>query len=268
MASAPTPNLPLFYNDLMPLNLRDHENWRSRTVEEANWLVHQHAVPVTVDEFTLAQRHFPIIFSGSDNPVPLALFGLNEGVNVYVDEKGKLIENIYLPAYIRRYPFILARLDSENDTMSLCFDPSAGILGEFDEGPAIFEEGQPSPFTQEVMQFCERFEQAGQRTQTFVDELIKHELLMDGEVAIQRHDAEPDEQPYVYRGFKMINQDKLRELRGDLLRTWNQNGMLNLIFAQILSLDMLRVIFGAQTAQGKGPGAEAAAKAAAAAPAN
>jgi len=259
MASAPTPNLPLFYNDLMPVNLRDHENWRSRTVDEANWLVDQHAVPLTVDEFALAQRHFPIIFSSADNPVPLALFGLNEGINVYVDEKGKLTQDIYLPAYIRRYPFILARLDSENDTMSLCFDPSVNILGEFDEGPAIFEDGKPSAFTQEVMQFCERFEQAGQRTQAFVDELKKHDLLMDGEVAIQRNDGQ--EQPYVYRGFKMINQEKLRELRGDVLRTWNQNGMLNLIFAQILSLDMLRVIFAVQTAQGKGPGAEAAAPA-------
>lgn len=259
MASAPTPNLPLFYKDLMPLNLRDHDSWRSKKIDTADWLVGQHAVPLTVEEFPLAQRHFPIIFSSGDNPVPLALFGLNEGVNVFVDSKGKVTEDVYLPAYIRRYPFILARLDSNNDNMSLCFDPSSKILGDFKSGDKLFADGKPSDFTQGVLQFCEKFEQAGQRTQSFIDELKKHDLLMDGEVAIQR---EGEDKPFVYRGFKMINAEKFREIRGDQLRTWNQNGMLALIFAHISSLDLLRVIFAKQTAQGKGPGAEAAAKAA------
>lgn len=255
MASAPNNNLPLFYNDLMPLNLRDHEKWRSRTVDNADWLIGQHAVPLTVDEFPLAQRNFPIIFSAGDRPVPLALFGLNEGVNVYVDDKGKITEDVYLPAYIRRYPFMLARLDANSETMSLCFDPSSKLLGEFKEGEELFADGKPAQFTQNVMQFCERFEEAGQRTQAFMDELVKHELLMDGEVAITQ---EGSEQPFVYRGFKMINQEKLRDIRGDQLRTWNQNGLLHLVFAQIMSLDLLRVIFGRQTAQGKGPGAQIA----------
>ena len=257
MASAPANNLPLFYKDLMPLNLRDHEKWSSRKVDSADWLIGQHAVPLTVDEFPLAQRHFPIVFSATERPVPLALFGLNEGVNTYVDDKGKITEELYLPAYIRRYPFMLARLDSKTDTMSLCFDPASGILGDFkkDGGEQLFTDGKPSPFTEGVMQFCQRFEEAGQRTQQFIDELLKHDLLMDGEVAITL-DGQEQQQPFIYRGFKMINQDKARELRGDVLRTWNQNGMLHLIHAQILSLDMMRVIFGRQTAQGKGPGAE------------
>ena len=254
MASEPTVNLPLFYKDLMPLNLRDHEKWHSRKIETADWLIGQHAVPLTVEEFPMAQRHFPIVFSSGDNPVPLALFGLNEGVNVYVDAKGEITEDIYMPAYIRRYPFLLARLDANSENMSLCFDPTSGILGDFKDGEALFESDKPSEFTKGVMQFCERFEEAGQRTQNFMEELKKHDLLMDGEVAIQR---EGQEQPYVYRGFKMLNQEKFKEVRGDQLRTWNQNGFLALVHAHLLSLDLLRVIFARQTALGQGPGAEA-----------
>ena len=74
---------------------------------------------------------------------------------------------------------------------------------------------------------------------------------MDGEIAISRNDN-PD-QPFVYRGFQMINQEKLQELRGDVLRTWNQNGMMSLIHAQMFSLDLMRIIFSRQVAQGKGP---------------
>lgn len=255
MASAPKANLPLFYNDLMPLNSRDHSAWSTRKVDAAKWLAGQHAVPLTVEEFSLAQRHFPIIFSAGDRPVPLALFGLNEGVNVYFDDEGKLIDDIYVPAYVRRYPFLLAKLDNNSDTLSLCFDPSSGLLGEFDEGDKLFDGENPSETTKAVMDFCQRFEEAGARTQAFMDELVKHDMLMDGEVAITQEGVE---QPFVYRGFKMINAEKLREVRGDQLRTWNQNGLLQLVFAHMMSLDLLRVIFGRQTNQGKGPGAELA----------
>jgi hypothetical protein len=83
MASAPqNANLPLFYNDLVPLNSRDHANYKSQSTDKATWLIGQHAVPLTVEEFPQAARHFPIVFSSGDQPVPLALMGLNEGVNV------------------------------------------------------------------------------------------------------------------------------------------------------------------------------------------
>ena len=69
-----------------------------------------------------------------------------------------------------------------------------------------------------------------------------------------RQNDKPD-QPYVYRGFKMINQDKLREVDAETVKQWNEIGLLPLIYAHLFSLDMMRVIFAKQTMQGKGPGA-------------
>jgi hypothetical protein len=210
-----------------------------------------HAIPVTVDEFTLVQRHYPIVFAVGDNPVPIALMGLNEGVNVYLDEDGRPREpNIYIPAYIRRYPFLLARLRPDSDELSLCFDPSANAVGEFDEGEALFDGDQPSEATKAILQFCEQFEAAGQRTAAFVEELVKGDLLMDGEVAIQ---PEGFEQPFVYRGFRMVDEEKIRNLRGDELRKMNQNGLLALIYAHLFSLSEMRTVFGKQMQQGKAP---------------
>ena len=252
MASAPQPQLPLFYNDLAPLNSRDHAQYRARSVDKAPWVAGQHAIPLTTDEFALAHRDFPIVFSAGERPVPLALMGLNEGVNVFFDEQGELKENVYVPAYVRRYPFLLARLKPDAEEMSLCFDPSSDLVVEGgEEGNALFDGDQPSEHTKGLLQFCQNFEEAGARTQSFIDELQKHDLLMDGELAIQR--TGESDKPFVYRGFKMINQDKLRELRGDQLRTWNQNGMLPLIYAHLFSLDLMRIIFGKQVEQGKGP---------------
>jgi len=251
MASAPQAQLPLFYKDLMPLNSRDHGTWHARAVDKASWIGSQHAIPLTVDEFAQAQRHYPIVFSAGQNPVPLALMGLNEGVNVFFDAEGTLVDDSYVPAYIRRYPFLLARLKPDSEEMSLCFDPSCDVVGEFEDGQALFTDGEPSAHTKGLLQFCEQFEQAGARTQAFMDEITKAGLLMDGEVAIQQNDK-PD-QPYVYRGFGMVNQEKLRELDAETLKRWSDVGLLPLVYAHLFSLDLMRVIFAKQTFQGKGP---------------
>ena len=251
MASAPAPaSMPLFYNDLVPLNSAEHANWRSRPTDKATWLVGQHAVPLTVEEFPLAQRHYPIIFSAGPDPVPLALMGMNEGVNVFVDEDGTVNSPVYVPAYVRRYPFMLARLRSDSEDLSLCFDPTSELLGEFEDGAALFEGSEPSEACKASLQFCEQFEIAAKKTANFVADLKKHELLMDGEVNLQ---LDGMEQPFNYRGFGMVDEAKLREVRGDVLRGWNQNGMLPLIYAHLFSLELVREVFGRQLQQGKGP---------------
>ncbi|HEX4762289.1 MAG TPA: SapC family protein, partial [Sphingomicrobium sp.] len=101
-----------------------------------------------------------------------------------------------------------------------------------------------------ILEFCEQFETAGQRTSAFMEDLKKTGLLMDGEVAIQ---PEGYQQPFIYRGFQMIDEEKLRELRGDELRKMNQNGMLPLIYAHLFSLSQMREVFARQLKAGKAP---------------
>jgi hypothetical protein len=250
MASAPESALPLFFNDLAPLSSNEHANYKARSLDGAPFLAKQHAIPVTVDEFASAQRFYPIIFSLGDNPVPLGLMGLNEGVNTFVDDEGKLLGETYVPAYVRRYPFLLARLRDDSDELSLCFDPSADAIGEFEEGDALFADGQPTDATKGILSFCEQFEQAGQRTTAFMKELTDSGLLMDGEVSIQTGE---DTAPYIYRGFQMVDEAKLRELRGDQLRKMNQSGFLPLVYAHLFSLSLMREVFARQVQQGKVP---------------
>jgi len=181
--------------------------------------------------------------------------GLNDGVNTFVDDEGTVTEQVYIPAYVRRYPFMLARLKPDSDELSLCFDPTAENIGEFEDGQPLFENEEASEGTKQILEFCEQFEHAGQRTQAFMKELKDHDLLMDGEISITQQGSD---KPFIYRGFQMINQDKLRELRGDQLRKWTESGLLPLIWAQIFSMDVMRTIFGRQLQQGKVPLPDAA----------
>lgn len=251
MASAPQPSLPLFYNDLLPLNSREHKSWKSKTFDDARFLEKTHAIPLTVDEFVDAQRSFPIVFTAGDNPLPIALMGLNEGVNTFVLEDGQL-DNVYLPAYARRYPFMLAKLRPDSEELSLCFDPTAEIVGEFDDGEALFkDDNSPSEHTSGILEFCQKFEESGQRTRMFMEELNKLGLLMDGEIAITQNDN-PDK-PFIYRGFRMVDEKKLRELSAEKTEELNKNGLLMLIHAHLFSLNLMRIVFGRQVQQGKMP---------------
>ncbi|GFE76465.1 MULTISPECIES: SapC family protein [Novosphingobium] len=250
MATAPqNPALPLFYKDLVPLNSQQHTTWKTRSTDKATWLVGVNSIPLTVEEFPQAQRHFPIIFTAGENPVPLVLMGMNEGVNVYVDEDGTVNTPVYIPAYARRYPFMLARLRPDAEELSLCIDPTSDLVGEGEDGEALFDGTEPTEATTNMLKFCENFEIAGTKTANFMAELAKHNLLMDGELNIDIGTG----QPFTYRGFQMVDETKLREVRGDVLRQWNQNGMLPLIYAHLFSLDLVREIFGRQVSQGKGP---------------
>ena len=250
MASAPQ-SLPLFYNALEPLSSETHAAFKFRTLDHAKFLVGQHAIPITVDEFVAAQRNLPIVFTTGDDSIPIALMGLNEGVNVFIGDDGKPTdEQTYMPAYVRRYPFMLARLRPDTEELSLCFDPTGESIGAFDDGEPLFDGGKPTEIVQSILTFNEQFEQAGARTANFMKELRELGLLMDGEVTLQMQGFE---QPFVYRGFQMINEEKLNDLRGDQLRKIQKSGLLALIYAHMFSLAALPQIFERQVKLGKAP---------------
>jgi hypothetical protein len=252
MASQPPTNLPVMYNDLLPLSSTVHGAFHSRSSDKAPFFAKIHAVPLTADEFIHAQRYTPIVFASGDSPVPLALFGLNEGINTFVDDEGSPHNPFYVPAYVRRYPYMLARLRPDSQELSLCYDPTTDLVGAFDEGEALFADEKPTDYLNNILKFCEDFEVAGQRTAAFVNELKALDLLIDGEVSIQ---PEGSEQPFVYRGFQMVSEEKFRDLHGDQLRKLNQNGILALIMAHLFSLSLIRDVFGRQMSQGKIPAA-------------
>lgn len=245
--------LPPLYNALAPLSSSVHQTLGLKSRTGAPFARGLHAIPITVDEFHLVQRHYPIVFAAGQTPVPLALTSLSEGQNLFVDEDGNWRAGTYVPAYVRRYPFLLARINPQSEELTLCFDETSEDLGA-DEGEPLFKEGEATDVVKNVLEFCEQFENSMRKTQAFVQELEKGEFLMDGEVSIQMDGME---QPAVYRGFKMISQDKIRDLRGDQARKLIQNGMLPLMYAHLFSLSYVTDLFSQGAAKATAEKADA-----------
>lgn len=246
MASQPAVQLPLFYQNLIPLSSEVHVDWGLNERTELNFAKATHAIPITVDEFVMAQRNYPIVFTEGPESVPLALVGLKEGENLFIDSKGFWAENTYVPAYVRRHPFMLARLSSDSDVLSLVFDDLSGVVTADGPNKLFDAEKQTTETTKSIMSFCEQFEQAIARTKSFMEELGKLDLLMEGQAQIQNPGME---QPATFAGFRMIDEKKLQNIRGDQARKMVQNGMLGLVYAHLFSLSNMRVLFGMMNPQ-------------------
>ena len=193
-----------------------------------------HAIPLTVGEFPLAAVTGPIIFVG-DEKLPLAVMGLNSGDNMFVNDDGLFEPGVYVPAYVRRYPFVFANDDS-NQQMVLCVDREADFVVEGGDLP-FFENGQPSEYTKACMEFCNNFEVERQRTMSLV-ELIKDLDLFELKTA-NFTPSNPDGsagQPQKIAEYFGVSEEKLNKLPADKYIELRDNGALAQIHAHLLSL--------------------------------
>ena len=173
----------------------------------------QHAIPLTVDEFPQAQRDFPIVFSRRRQPGAAGADGPQRGRQRVLRRRGQA-----RPTTSTSRPMSAAiRSCSPSSTpdaeeLSLCFDPTSDLIGEFEDGEPLFDGRPAEPSTpRALLEFCEQFEEAGVRTQAFIDEL-QEARPADGRRSRDPARTSKPDQPYIYRGFQMVNQEKLREL--------------------------------------------------------
>lgn len=235
--------LPLFYKSLIPLTSTEHLNFGIQTNFGQAFAHEVNAVPITVDEFAAAQRYYPIVFApGPDGGTPLVLLGLREGENLFCDKEGKWNPATYVPAYVRRYPFLLAKLAPDAEELSLCFDDQSGVVIAGGEGK-LFEGTEPSDVTKNILSFCEQFEHAVQRTRQFMQDINELDLLVDAEATINE-----GAQPIVFRGFHMIAEDKVQNMHGDKARKLVKSGGMGLIYAHFFSLQTMRELYAMRMA--------------------
>jgi hypothetical protein len=194
-----------------------------------------HAVPLTVGEFQLAAVTGPIIFVG-DEKLPIAVMGLNANENMFVSDDGVFEPGVYVPAYIRRYPFVFANDEGQN-RMVLCVDRAADFIVEGGDMPFFEADGQPSEYTKNCIEFCNNFEMERQRTQSFV-QLLKDLDLFEPRTATFTPNN-PDGttgQPQTIAEFFAISEEKLAKIPAEKLAELRDNGALPQIYAHLLSL--------------------------------
>lgn len=233
-SAQPAPNqaaatLPMFYKSPRPLDRARDLSLKVSRPSHFRFAANTNAIPLLIDEFPMAAAHYPIVFAAGDTPIPAAVVGLRNDKNLFINEQGHWLNGAYLPAYVRRYPFILMD-DPNNKQYVLCLDESSDMLG--DEGEfALFDGEEPSEFTKSAMEFCAVLRQQGDTTDEFVKALKEYDLLMPNDAKIDARDGTQIQ----LGGFLTINPQKFDALPDNIMLQWRRKGWLGLVYAQLLS---------------------------------
>ena len=226
----------LFYSKPEPLSVDLHKTLGVKSVAGPfKFAKEGHAVPLTVTEFGVSALCGPIIFVG-DEKIPLAVMGLNPGENMFLTAEGMFEPGVYVPAYIRRYPFVFAN-DSAAGQMILCIDRAAEFIVDGGDLSFFDAEGKPTEYTQNCINFCNDYEVERQRTQNFV-QLLKDLDLFETKKATFTP-TNPDGsagEPQTIAEYFGVSEEKLNALPHDKFIELRDNGALAQIYAHLVSL--------------------------------
>ena len=183
-------------------------------------------------ELNLAIKEFPVVFiKENDRYLPTAILGLQQNQNLFVDESG-LWTARYTPAYIRRYPFVLATGQKEDDWMTICIDEAAECVNA-DTGEHLFLDGKNSALLERTIQFLQDYKAQTEAAIMLVQQLADADLLSEKSANFQLHDGTS----FNLTGFYTVDTEKLSKLSPETTYHLFQSGSLHVAYLHLSSLD-------------------------------
>lgn len=224
-------SLPLFYRKPVALEPQRHAKAGVLPVVDYSFAKTTNSILLNTTEVYEASKFYPIVFLTADIPLPMAVVGL-EGSNYFIDKKSQWKPECYIPAYVRRYPFIFS--DSPNfNQFILCVDEEASQFkanGEAD-AVALFTNGEPTALSKSALNFCSTYETEFQNTKNFCLALKQEELLVP-----MRTDSKLQSGREIHlAGFQIVDEKKLASLPDAKILELYKKGWLPLLYASIMS---------------------------------
>ena len=224
---------PLFYDRIVPLDSAEHRKLRLRQLAAPYaFAARANLIPALTAEFGAAAPSMPIAFlPGAEKPAAVFVTGFKPDQNVFVTGEGRW-NGEYVPAYLRRYPFIMG--DVPGGQPILCVDANAAALGE--EGVKLFSrEGKPEPALTQALQLADDYRVGAQRTDEFCIALQLLKLFR----SVTLDAKQPDGQSTVVHGLLVVDEQVLDGLAAADLEELHRQRWLRPIYAHLLSLGSL-----------------------------
>jgi hypothetical protein len=222
----------LIYESAVPVSAARHAKTSIVPTQNYAFTAAVNAVPLMALEFLKAATDYAIVFSKvGDELLPAVVLGAKGNHNLYVSEDGKWTVD-YIPAFLRRYPFVFASNDDGN-TLTLCIDEAHPGVNKEGLGQRLFgDDGKPSAYTQRVLDFLKQFQMQFERTRRFCKRVQELDLLepMQAQVTTPKGDK------VSLGGFLSISRRKLRALDAQTLASLAKTDELELLYLQLHSL--------------------------------
>lgn len=221
-----------FYKDIVAIDRNLHNSWSLHPIQDAGFSRNAHAVLLLGTEFVAASHEYPIVFvRNGEQVMPVAMLGLREGENLFVDDQGKWTAR-YIPAYVRRYPFTFAEVPGGQLILSMD-STYAGLNKDGGNGQRLFDkEGKETDFLKNMLAFAQGFQDDFMRTRQLCTELEKLSLFknMNMEATL------PNGGRFNMGGFLVVDEQKLLELQDQDVARLFKGGVLGTVYAHLVSL--------------------------------
>lgn len=223
------PALPLFYSRLAGLNPTQHGALKLDRGAGFGFAAGAASIPLGLSEIALAARFYPVVFAATSVPAPVALVGLNEVGNLFVDAAGAWQAGAYVPAYVRAYPFMLLD-DTAKGVTHVAVDDAASCLAG-PGGEALFDGATPTAAATEAVKLSAATREALAGATAFGQAMEAAGLLRDEEATVNFTTGGQSR----VRGFKVVVPEKLDAVTDETFLDWRRRGWLAPLYAHVQS---------------------------------
>lgn len=231
----------MIYDQVVPVSAQRHADLSVETGVPYHFAREVRAVPLVAEELPAAAREYTVVFANSSpegDVTPFAILGVKENENLYVSPEGEWTAK-YIPAFVRRYPFVFASTDDPTK-FTLCIDESWQGCNREGRGERLFDNGEKSAFLERLLKFNQEYQQSFMRTNVYCKQLKELDLLDAKEARLTLDGGEE----LKLSGFMVVNREKLVSLPPEKLSEIAKTGMLELTYAHLLSVGNLGLVAG------------------------
>lgn len=240
----------LIYETAVPVSSRRHGDASVDIGANYAFSRNVNSVPLMAVEFPQAAQEYAIVFAGTAEAVmPAVILGVRGNENLYLSQDGGW-QAKYIPAFVRRYPFVFSSSD-DGKTFTLCVDEAFPGFNREGRGQRLFgEDGKPTAYVENVLKFNQEYRNQFLRSQAFCKKVSELKLLepMQAQIALESG------QRMSLSGFMAVNRGKLKALSGEVLAELARTDELELLYLHLHSMrnftglrDRLVVIRGGKT---------------------
>lgn len=227
------------FKSIVPITLKEHKDLRVKPINGFSFAAKVNIASVMAHEFSRASSIYPIVFlEDQDSFKPVALLGLEQGENLFIDADNKWRAS-YIPAIIRRYPFALAKI-GEGDRYTVCIDQESEYVSKSGDGERLFnDDGTPSASIDRVKKYLSELQQMDLFTAEFCKYCEEKNLFTPLNMKVRVKNEIKN-----ISGAYVINEERLNKLSNETFLEMHTKRYLPIIYSHLSSLAQIERLLG------------------------
>jgi SapC len=244
---------PFGYSEVVPF-LKTQKLRLPAAGELPQFVQRGNAIPISLSEFRPAGHEYPIVFTSGDagkTYAAVAVLGISAGENLYCSD-GAWARDKYLPAYVRRYPFCMAKVTVnkvEQKDRLICVEKS--YIDE--NGAAMFDtQGNPQGRWKDIERLLTEYEADLERGREMCAILAEYGLL---EPFSMQATLDKGGAAMQITGMHRVAEKNLENLNAAQIKNLMRKGLLARIYVHLMSLDNFKHLLERKAGRASSPAA-------------